>query len=259
VNQIGELDPNTIIWRYLTFEKFKRLVELRAVWFAKLAKFEDVEEGMTPALARQALKSRHLEMETWFEDEERKSQVRRFVEDNELSGRDLIVASCWFVGEHECEDMWAGYAKGSEGVAIKSTVGALMRSLTCALENKWWVGRIKYVDLSTYQMNAYDGSQAHLRAFLKGMKYSHENELRVATMNFVAPGCLNPDGSPQTAKQRMGYIDASNGPGIYVQAKLSTLIREIRAAPGASDDHRSKTELLMAGLNLPLGRSDITR
>jgi hypothetical protein len=260
VNQIGELDRDAIIWRYLTFEKFKRLVELRAVWFAKLGKFEDVEEGMTPAFTRQAMRNQHLEMEKWFEDEERKSQVRRFVEDNESSGRDLIVASCWFIGEHEREEMWVHYSKDSEGVAVKSSVRALMLSLTQSLKNKWWIGAVKYVDLSTFdQMNVYEGHQAHLRAYLKGIKYSRENELRVATMNFVAPGCLNPDGSPQTAKQRMGYIDASNGPGIYVQANLSTLISEIRAAPGASDYHRAKIERLMdgAGLHLPLGRSEI--
>jgi hypothetical protein len=31
-------------------------------------------------------------------------------------------------------------------------------------------------------MNAYTGSQAHERAFLKSLSFAHENELRVATM-----------------------------------------------------------------------------
>jgi hypothetical protein len=261
VNHIGELDPDTVIWRYLTLKKFVSLIELGAVWFAKLGIFEDAEEGMTPELTRQHIKSRHRDMELWFPDEERRSQVRRFLEDNERYGRDLIVASCWFIGEHESKDMWAEYATDSEGVVIKSTAGALMRSLVQSLKEKWWIGKVSYVDLSTHDgMNAHEGHQAHLRAFLKGMKYSHENELRVATMNFVAPGCLNPDGSPQSEKQRKGFIDASNGPGIYVQANLSTLINEVRTAPGASDSHRAKIKLLMttAGLQIPLGRSEIT-
>jgi hypothetical protein len=109
-------------------------------------------------------------------------------------------------------------------------------------------------------MNVYEANQAHLRAFLKGTKYSHENELRVATMNFVAVGCLNSDGSPQNEKQRAGLIDASDGPGIYVQANLSVLINEVRTAPGASDSHNATIELLMrkAGLQIPVGRSEIT-
>ena len=261
MNEIGEVSLDTVIWRYLTLKKFVSFMELGGVWFAKLRIFEDVEEGMTPELTRKHIKSRHRDMELWFPDEERRSQVRRFLEDNEQYGRDLIVASCWFIGEHESKDMWAEYAKDTEGVAIKSTAGALMRSLVQSLKEKWWIGKVSYVDLSTHDgMNVYEGHQAHLRAFLKGIKYSHENELRVATMNFVAPGCLNPDGSPQVEKQRKGFIDASNGPGIYVQANLSTLISEVRTAPGASDGHHAKIELLMskAGLKkIPVGRSEI--
>ena len=259
--QIGQIDPRTVIWRYLTFKKFASFVQLSALWFAKLGLFEDTEEGMTPELTRQKMKSRHTEMEGWFPDEERKSQVRRFVEDNEQYGRDMIVASCWFIREQESKDMWAEYAKDGEGIVIKSTIGALTRSLVQSLKNKWWIGKVSYVDRTTYEgMDVYEGNQAHLRAFLKGMKYSHESELRVATMNFVASGCLNPDGSPQTEKQRKGFIDASNGPGIYVEANLSTLINELHTAPGASQSHRARIELFLrkAGIRVPVKRSEIT-
>lgn len=259
--QIGQVDPGTVIWRYLTFKKFVSLIELGALWFAKLGLFEDAEEGMTPELTRRKMKSQHEEIERWFPDEERKSQVRRFTEDNERYGRDLIVASCWFIRERESKDMWAEYAKDNEGIVIKSTVEALTRSLVQSLKNKWWIGKVRYVDLATYEgMDVYEGNQAHLRAFLKGMKYSHESELRVATMNFVAPGCLNPDGSRQTEKQRKGFIDASNGPGIYVRANLSTLINELRAAPGASESHRARIKHFLdkAGIRVPVKQSEIT-
>jgi hypothetical protein len=231
------------------------------VWFAKLAIFEDAEEGMTPEPARQELKRQHRDMEEWFPDEERKSQVRRFVEDNEQSVRDLIVASCWFTGQHESQRMWAEYVKDDEGVVIKSTVGNLVRSLEQSLENKWWIGKVRYLELSNHNgMNAYEAHQAHLRAFLKGVEYAHENELRVATMNFVAPGCLNPDGTPPNEKQRRGFVDASNGPGVYVRANLSVLINEVRAAARASDSHCAKIAMLMSkgGLGSPFARSELT-
>ncbi len=261
MNQIGELDPGTVIWRYLTRKKFVSLIELQAVWFARLGIFEDAEEGTTPELTRQQIKSQLREMEDWFPDEERKSQIRRSLEDNERYGRDLIVASCWFIGEHESKDMWAEYAKDRACVVIKSTAAALMRALVQSIPKKWWIGKVRYVSLSAHDgMNPYEGHQAHLRAFLKGMKYSHENELRVATMNFVAVGCLNPDGSPQNDKQRRGLIDASNGPGVYVQANLSALISEVRVAPGASDSQRAEVEALMtkAGVRVPVARSELT-
>jgi hypothetical protein len=160
VNQIGELDPDTVIWRYLTLKKFVLLIKLGAVWFAKLGIFEDAEEGMTPELTREHIKSQHRDMEAWFPDEERRSQVRRFHEDNERYGRDLIVASCWFIGEHESKDMWDEYAKDREGVVIKSTAGALMRALVQSLKKKWWIGKVSYVDLSIHDgMNVYEGHQ----------------------------------------------------------------------------------------------------
>jgi hypothetical protein len=260
VIQIGELGPKTGIWRYLTFEKFAALIELRAIWFAKLGLFKDIEEGTTPQLTRREIRKQHQAMEDWFPDDERKRQVRQFVEDNEQYGRELIVASCWFIGEHESKQMWTEYA-GDEGVVIKSTASALVNSLAQSLKDKWWIGKVRYVDFSVYDgMNTYDAHQAHLRAFLKSMKYSGESELRVATMNFVAPGCLNPDGSPQSEKQRRGFIDASNGPGIYVKANLSTLIQELRVAPNASASHLARVNLLItkAGIQLRVRPSEIT-
>jgi hypothetical protein len=95
--QIGQFNPSTVIWRYLTFKKFVSLIELRALWFAKLGLFEDAEEGMTPGQTRRKMKRQHKEIEDWFPDGDRKSQGRRLVEDNERNGRDLIVASCWVI------------------------------------------------------------------------------------------------------------------------------------------------------------------
>jgi hypothetical protein len=48
MKQIGELDPNTVIWRYLSMSKFVSLIRTSALWFSKLQIFEDVFEGTTP-------------------------------------------------------------------------------------------------------------------------------------------------------------------------------------------------------------------
>jgi hypothetical protein len=109
-------------------------------------------------------------------------------------------------------------------------------------------------------MNAYEGHQAHLRAFLKNRKYEHENELRVATMNWVAPGCLNPDGSPPNEKQRAGLMYSIGRPGILVKANLRTLIRGLRVAPGATDRQRGAADLLRsaAGIPIPVASSELS-
>jgi hypothetical protein len=258
--QLGDIGPDQVIWRYLPFNRFASLVALSALWFSKLQNFVDQEEGITPDVTRAELKRQHLEMEEWFPDEERKRQVRRFVEDNEESGRELIVANCWFMAERESQNMWDAFGNGDEGVVVKSTVGALVRSLAMS-HDKWWFGKVTYIDPSTHNaMDAYEGSQAHLRAFLKNACYAHENELRLATMNYVAPGCLNPDGSPPNERQRAGYVYSANRPGIYVTVNLTALITELRTSPNASDSQREKIERLLSktGCAAPVRSSELS-
>ena len=89
--QLGDLDPDATIWRYLTFPKFISLLLTQALWFSKLSILEDTFEGMTPALTRAEMKRQHRDMEEWFPDENLKQQVRQFVEVNEVDGRELIV------------------------------------------------------------------------------------------------------------------------------------------------------------------------
>jgi len=257
--QFGSVDADTVIWRYLPFDKFKSLVGLSALWFSKLQTFMDTEEGITPVVARRELKRQHQEMETWFPDEERKRQVRGFVETNEQDGRELIVANCWFIANHESQNMWDEFGRDNEGVVVKSTVGGLVRSLMMH-DKQWWVGSVKYIDPSTHAgMNAYEASQAHLRAFLKNAKYAHENEFRVAARNFVMQGRLNPDGSPPSARQLAGYCYSPNRKGIFVTVNLSVLVTEVRTSPKASDLHRKQVELLLvaAGCAAPVRPSEL--
>lgn len=125
------------------------LSDLREVWQARLPTGALVRQAWHLRRYRIRQDTRHRTRATnrsassdgnWFPDEEGRSQVRRFVEDNEQFGRDLIVASCWFIGDGESRGMWDEYSKESSGVAIRSTVGALERALTQALPKKWWIG-----------------------------------------------------------------------------------------------------------------------
>ncbi len=44
------LEPNTIIWRYLDFEKYKSLLENKALFFCRADKFIDPFEGSLPKM-----------------------------------------------------------------------------------------------------------------------------------------------------------------------------------------------------------------
>jgi hypothetical protein len=250
--RLGELDPATIIWRYLTFPKFVSLLATGALWFSKLAHLEDKLEGTIPGPTLAALKTQHQEMEKWFADEAAKQQLRQAAQDNEDYGRELIVANCWFAAEHESMEMWTNYAGGgNEGVVIRSTARDLANALYMS-HRDWWIGKVRYVDLSQHvEMSPYEGSQAHLRAFLKNAHFSGESEVRVATMNLVAPGCLNPDGSEPNEQQRVGLVYSEGRAGILVRVNLPALITEIRSAPRASNWHHDLIALLAKQFGLP--------
>jgi hypothetical protein len=249
--RLGNLNPQTTIWRYFTFPKFISLLVTQALWFSKLSILVDTLEGTTPNLTRGQMQSQYRDMEEWFPDEKRKQQVRSFVDVNEENGRELIVANCWFIGEHESQKMWEDYVGNDEGVAIRTTAECLANSL-CLSHECWWIGKVNYVDLATHdRMDVYESHQAHLRAFLKSERYALENELRVVTMNWVAPGCLNPDGSPQTEKQKSGLVYSPDRRGILVSTRLAVLMKEVRTAPGTSEWHHNLISLLVRNAKIP--------
>ncbi|HEY1935993.1 MAG TPA: hypothetical protein VGG99_28640 [Acetobacteraceae bacterium] len=260
MQQLGELDPNATIWRYLTFQKFVSLIATGALWFSKLQVFEDAFEGTIPEPARRGQEVLNRSMEDWFQDDEVKRQIRRFTEENEENGREMIVASCWFISKHESVKMWGEYAIDDEGVVIKSTIGDLAQSLALS-HDQWWIGKVSYIDFTQHDsMDVYQGSQAHLRASLKSKEYTDESELRVATVNWVTLGCLNPDGSPPDEKQRAGFVYSEGRSGIFVKANLPVMIGELRTAPGATDWHRSRVDLLRstAGIRVPVSSSALS-
>lgn len=258
--RLGKLDPSTPIWRYLAFPKFISLLATNALWFSKLQVFADALEGTTPEPTRTQMKDQDRGIEDWFQEERLKQQVRRFVEDNEDSGRELIVANCWSIGEHESRRMWDVYVGNGEGVAIQSTARDLTRSLVLS-HDSWWIGKVSYVNWANHSaMTIPEGNQAHLRAFLKSEQdYSWENELRIATMNWVVPGCLNPDGSPPDERQKSGLVYSTDRPGIFVCTHLPALIKEVRSAPGASEWHYSLIKLLISrtGVQCPVSQSEL--
>jgi len=222
------------VWRYLTFSKFMSMLELQALWFCKLETLIDKFEGSLPHKTKKQITRKHLEFEPLFPDPELKSQLYDMSDRNVQDGRQILVVNCWFMGDSESPKMWDEYVGSNEGVVIKSNIKRLGEAIHIQPQYSR-IGKVKYIDFSEYDMGTYMGHQAEERALLKQKKYEWENEIRIITMNFVAPGCLNDDGTPQTEKQLSGPgMYNPNRAGIYVTANLNQLIEAIYTAPTAS-------------------------
>lgn len=115
-DKAGEVPNDTVIWRYLTFEKMVSMLEYHSLWFARPFTLSDSWEGLyPPSYYRNSRECAVQESEDWdeFEDEFAKRWKRH---------RDAMFVNCWYVGDHESDAMWRLYGNG---VAIQATVGGL--------------------------------------------------------------------------------------------------------------------------------------
>lgn len=232
--ELDDSDLDTVVWRYLTFPKFINLISYGALWFCRLQHLIDEYEGQFPEKALSAMRDKNEETKRHFPHPEHQKQIDEWPERNVSDGRSLTAVNCWFIGEHESEAMWNEYVGSSEGVAIRSTIGAVWNSVY--LSNQFsFIGKIKYVDFDNYEMSTYEASQAHLRAFLKdSKKFSHESELRLSTMNIKTLACLDEIGRCYKKEDISGkHMNNFDSAGLSIRVELSTLFDTVVLAPNA--------------------------
>ena len=165
---------DTVIWRYITFTKFCSMLNEGALFFCRLDKLHDKWEGVYPKAM----------LEYWAQ-----------VYQDTLAGnggvdrlKDILIwkiipshfVNCWFMSEYESDAMWRLYSQNYEGIAIKSTIGRLKRSLAKTRE-RIWIGPVDYIDYDRWQPPKGEARQPFLGIepfFWKRLSFQHENELR---------------------------------------------------------------------------------
>lgn len=178
---------------------------------------------------------RNAELACNFINPSHRAQVHGFADTNVSNGRDMYAVNCWSEGPDESLAMWKEYAGRTDGVAVQSTAARLYRSIR--IPQKFMrLDSVRYVDMISHDMGAYEGNQAIERAFLKDLRFRPESEIRLATMNLVCPGTLNADGSPPSKTQLSGpgMFDPER-PGLYLLVDLSWLIRSVITAPESTE------------------------
>lgn len=237
LRNLTKKEMNDVVWRYMPFSKFISLLIYQALWFSKLNHLDDGFEGKIPSVTKKRMNQEHQEHKLTFNTPEFHRQIDSWNDENEESGRELIIANCWFIGDNESEKMWREYASLEEGVAIKSTPKLLAENVLMIQDNNiTHIGRVKYVEHTNHEMSSYDGNQAIERAFIKDTEYEDEKELRLATMNWKTRYCVKPDGVQYTAEEVEGKgMNNFDNPGLYIGTKIDHLFTEVVISPNASD------------------------
>lgn len=254
----SDLDLDTVVWRYLPFSKFVSMISYEALWFCRLSFLTDKFEGTLPYRTFEKTKAQDDVWKSLFTHPDHQREIEEWAERNVEDGQSLIAVNCWFIGDDESERMWQDYVVSSEGVAIRSTIRKLRESIYLPRDFSF-IGRVNYVDFDQYEMTLYEGAQAHHRAFLKDrVRFEHEQELRILTMNFRTDVCLDPLGRPLTHKELVGGgMNNFHEPGIHVRVKLDQLFDTIVVAPGAQDWFYNLMQHIQikAGINWQVRRS----
>lgn len=258
LRHLAQSDLNLSVWRYLTFPKYVSMMVYGAIWFAKLKTLIDADEGAMPKIPDQEMTERLLQSEMIKNRPDFTEQIRNANRRNVEDGRELTLANCWFCSEGESASMWKDYA-GSEGVAVVSTVGLLNQHVQCSPTYSL-IGKVQYVDLNSHTMSHYEANQAGERAFLKNKQFAAEQEIRMTSMSFRGPMCVNLDGTEMRPDQYAGVgMNNFDSPGLYIKADLRKLITRTVLSPNAAPfiEHLVRRIGHLAGVISPVERSSI--
>jgi hypothetical protein len=161
-DEVDEPSSDTVIWRYMKFERVVSMIEHHSLWFARPCKFDDRWEGLyPPSYYRNDRKWASDNNVEWAElEEDFTKRWKRY--------RYATFVNCWHVNDHESDAMWRLYGAG---IAIQSTVG---RVTECLPIDKF--GRVRYYDPEkdvTYKSIFGKPDILHKR-----ISFAHECELR---------------------------------------------------------------------------------
>ncbi|MDX2005618.1 MAG: DUF2971 domain-containing protein [Meiothermus sp.] len=168
------------IRRYITLEKYSRLIETNSLWFARADTLGDPYEGSLPL-------ENLLKRPTEYEQQVRffKSigiSVKRSlfeyylaVSESFAKARLNMFISCWQVSDYESESMWKAYTPGDQGVCIESDFLSLKASLISKFYPPISAGLVKYVDFETEEI---DSNNPHSVVSTKRKEFESDKELR---------------------------------------------------------------------------------
>lgn len=162
------LSDDEPLWRYFTPERFHEAMSTRKLYFASARQFEDpFEDAVAVQPHDWPVDSRYGEMEF---GEHAFEELRR-----------LAKVSCWHRADYESDAMWKLYAGQRKGIAVRTTVGCLEKSLhpfrlhPTYGEEMPYSGSVRYLDLRKERLR----TSMENRFFYKHRGFEWEREFRV--------------------------------------------------------------------------------
>ncbi len=213
-----------VIWRYLDFTKFVDLLLRKELFFTRSDNFEDPFEGIFR-----------------LKDYE---NTKQFWTDEQLTKK-FYFLNCWHINNNQSDAMWKIFLNTKNGIAIKSTIGQLIKSIEIADEDIF-ISKIYYRDydkvtfneLMFEEQNKIGSRGGGLNQFsYKRISFEHEKELRLYYIDMPIPHAII-NGIPREPINHK-----------RINITVEELIAEVVIAPFADDWFKDLVEEIIARLN----------
>lgn len=112
------LDPNTRVWRYMSFAKLVWILQKKQLWFSRADLLGDRWELTPDSPQLNNIINKRLPESTAQATTERVAKIVR-----EMRAQTFV--NCWNASQHESHALWRIYCPSSEGVAIQTTLARL--------------------------------------------------------------------------------------------------------------------------------------
>jgi len=233
------LEEGAILWRYISFEKYKSLLQTRALFFCRAEKFADPYEFSIPRREYEfrispekyyAERAIFGQYERNF-DLEKAKVMAEGIAATQKKIKTATTVNCWHINNNESDAMWQIYLKNNEGVAIRTNKDKLYKTLEDAVPNIG-ISKVRYINYATdiwYDLDEYPHTRSnfYIPVFHKRIEFRHENELRIYHHDIE--------------KEKAGYWDNQpNDRGELINIDLSTLIESVIFHPTADELTKNK-------------------
>jgi hypothetical protein len=221
-----EPEPGTArLWRYMDLAQFLLILEKEELFFpsvATLAEADPYEGEPLPAKFRAAQAGGPDDLRTF------RVHCEIF--------KHLNFYNSWHMNDDESDAMWKLYLKGSQGIAIQSTVERVKASFQNTVTHTVYMALVEYIDYENFMPTSMPfGSSDYM---YKRRAFRHEQEVRIGTYNFdVRPEFVDNAGFIKVPKPSVTVADMLLYPdrkGVYVPVNISALIERVVVYPLAS-------------------------
>jgi len=211
---------STIIWRYMSTEKYLYLICFRKLFFSRADKLDDNFEGSWTKLDAE---KRRLSHEKMFSPKEGmpKDFIEKDIENMMKIQKNMTkktFLNCWHVNTQESLAMWQTYGALGKAIVIQSTYETLHN----CVDERVTLGLVEYKD---YENESFfdDQRKAASPFYFKRKAYEYEKELRASIQ-----------------RMKWGVVDPNeqfdeNEKGMEIDIDVNKLIGKVIVSPKTAD------------------------